>query len=135
MKIYRQKVKENPDRYKAHLEDEAQRNRAYRANLSETEKDQQRDITRIRVQKWREKQKVNPATNQIHPKNSETKKNNVTKTRNKIKEIRDYWRLNKQQQRENMSVQKKEELMKGEERSMQKIRTLLNTKKQKKRTL
>ena len=135
MKKYSQKLKERPDLYQAYLEAEAARNRAYRNNLNETEKDRQRDITRIRVQKQREKQKVNQAANQIQPKNSEAKKNNVLKTRNKIKEMRDYWRLKKQQQRENMSAQKKEELMKEEERSMQKIRTLPNTKKQKKRTL
>lgn len=132
MKIYRQKVKENPDRYKAHLEAEAQRNRAYRANLSETEKDRQRDITRIRVQKWREKQKVNPATNQIHPKNSETKKNNVPKTRNKIKEMRDYWRLKKQQQRENMSVQKKRRINEGRREKYANNKDLAKYKKAKK---
>ena len=71
MKKYRQKLKESPDLYQAYLEAEATRNRAYRANLSETEKDRQRDITRIRVQKWRQKQK---ATNQIQPQNSEAKK-------------------------------------------------------------
>jgi hypothetical protein len=64
-KKYRQKLKESPDLYQAYLEAEAARNRAYRANLSETEKKRQRDITRIRVQKWREKQKVNQATNRF----------------------------------------------------------------------
>ena len=73
-KKYRQKLKESPDLYQAYLEAEAARNRAYRANLSETEKDRHRDTTRIRVQKWREKQKVNQATNQIQPQNSEAKK-------------------------------------------------------------
>ena len=112
-KKYRQKLKESPDLYQAYLEAEAARNRAYRANRSETEKDRQRDITRIRVQKWREKQKVNQATNQIQPQNSEAKKNNVPKTRNKIKEMREYWRLKKKQQRENMSAQKKRRINEG----------------------
>jgi hypothetical protein len=34
---------------------------------------------------------VNQATNQIQPQNSEAKKINVPKTRNKLKEMREYW--------------------------------------------
>jgi hypothetical protein len=41
MKKYRQKLKESPDLYQAYLEAEAARNRAYRAKLSETEKDKE----------------------------------------------------------------------------------------------
>lgn len=96
MKEYRQKLMETPDLFKVYLESEAARNQSYKANL--TEKDRQRDLTRIRVQKWREKQKVNPATNQFQPKNSGTEKNNILKTRHQMKEMRDYWRSQKQAQ-------------------------------------
>ena len=58
MKLYRERLKGNPALYKAYRESEAARSRLYRASLSDRKKADQREKTRTRVQKWREKQKV-----------------------------------------------------------------------------
>ena len=104
MKLYRERLKGNPALYKAYRESEAARSRLYRASLSDRKKADQREKTRIRVQKWREKQKV-----KLGQKNEATvsKPKNSVKTREQKKTQQEKWRLSKQKQRANMTGQKK----------------------------
>ncbi|VDI69356.1 Hypothetical predicted protein [Mytilus galloprovincialis] len=107
---YRQRLKESPDTYQAYLASEAERNKAYRvANLTEEKRATQRELTRLRVKRFREKNKAQLTLNE--PNQSNDNVNDATpktpQTRQKVKGRREYWRKKKQDQRQNMTAQKK----------------------------
>ncbi|XP_052073589.1 uncharacterized protein LOC127711546 isoform X2 [Mytilus californianus] len=106
---YRQRLKESPDTYQAYLASEAERNKAYRANLTEEKRATQRELTRLRVKRFREKKKTQLTLNE--PNKSNDNVNDTTpktpQTRQKVKGRREYWRKKKQDQRQNMTAQKK----------------------------
>ncbi|XP_063446520.1 uncharacterized protein LOC134726055 [Mytilus trossulus] len=105
MKEYRDRLKENPDTYKAYLASEAERNRAYRAKLGDQQRERQREKTRIRVQKFREKNKS--ALILKTPQEDALVQQKTPKTRQKVKDQREYWRDKKKEQRKNMTAQKR----------------------------
>ncbi|CAC5413756.1 unnamed protein product [Mytilus coruscus] len=105
MKEYRDRLKENPDTYKAYLASEAERNRAYRARLDDQQRERQREKTRIRVQKFREKTKS--AMTLKTPNDDALVQPKTPKTRQKVKDQREYWRNKKKEQRKNMTAQKR----------------------------
>ena len=55
MKLYRERIKANYELYESYKNLANTRNRAYRANLSEEQKLNNREKSCLRVQKWREK--------------------------------------------------------------------------------
>ena len=55
---YRQRLKNNPDIYRLHRAAEAERSRAYRQQLSEDKKAAQREQSRLRAQKRRQKRNL-----------------------------------------------------------------------------
>lgn len=94
MKEFRDRLKEDNSVYKAHLVAEAARNWHWRANLSEEKKQDQRKKTIVRVQKWRQKKKMENAC--LTENRKERKK---PKTRMQVDKQRDYWRKKKREQR------------------------------------
>ena len=107
---YRQRLKDSPDIYKAYLESEAKRNKEYRASLTEEQTQKQQELTRLRVKRFRKRERLQLVKNKD---NDSTLGDNVTSqpkvkhTRQKVTERRDYWKKEKQDQRNNMTAQKR----------------------------
>ncbi|CAC5413702.1 unnamed protein product [Mytilus coruscus] len=111
MKEYRDRLKENPDTYKAYLASEAERNRAYRARLDDQQRERQREKTRIRVQKFREKTKS--AMILKTPNDDALVQTKTPKKETKVKDQREYWRNKKERaEKKHDSSKKGGELMK-----------------------
>lgn len=94
MKKFRDRLKEDNSVYKAHLVAEAARIWHWRANLSEEKIKIKEKKTIVRVQKWRQKRKMENAC--LTEKRKERKK---PKTRLQVDKQRDYWRKKKREQR------------------------------------
>lgn len=106
MRLYRQRIRSCPELHRSYKNLANERNRAYRANLSEVQKLNNREKTRLRVKKWREKKKLDKQA-QGNDENSVELQRSKPKTRIQCQKLREVWRNSKQKQRRNMSSQKK----------------------------
>ena len=97
-KLWRERLKGDPSKYKEHREYETLRVKAFRASMNLEQKQKYNEKTKLRMKKYREKMKKEGQTN------NKTKHPNTRKANEKQREI---WRKNKQQQRLEMTAQKK----------------------------
>ncbi|XP_045207653.2 uncharacterized protein LOC123559695 [Mercenaria mercenaria] len=131
MKQYRERLKECPALYKAYKDKEAARGRQYRASLSDAKKKDQREKTRLLVQKWRDQQKLKMNFNMNQATTSKPKHSVSVKTRVQKKQ-QEKWRINKQKQRANMTAQKKRRIHeKRRAKYNEKKKQITRTKKEK----
>ena len=108
-KNYRDKIKQDPEKYITYLEREKERNRKCRENWSSEQKIHQREKTRLRVRKWREERKPEEIV--------KLKKKTKPKTRAQVSSQREYWQRKKEEQRAKYSSQKRRRI--NEKRRLQ----------------
>ncbi|XP_070545950.1 pre-mRNA-splicing factor CWC22 homolog [Ptychodera flava] len=118
---YRARLKSNPELYKAHRAFESARLKEYRLLRSEEKIARDREKCRIRMQRFRDRQKDSA----ISVSSSQKK----AKTRGEVNKQREKWRIQKRKQREAMSQQakrrhnEKRRARNAEKRMLQKQRT------------
>ena len=95
---YRERMKQNPEKYKLHRTYETNRVKLFMARLGEEDRKNYQKITNYRVRRWREKQKTlgKNVSTYIAP-----------KTRKKKEENRAAWKKQKALHRANMSEEAK----------------------------
>ena len=101
MRLYRQEMKDDPDRYKLHREIETMRVKEFRDKMLEETKTRYREKSCLRQQKYRQRLKETPQENR-----TTTRKEKAEQTQ-KQKVKKEYWRQKKREQRAKMNPQQK----------------------------
>ena len=106
-KHWRDKLKENSEKYEEYKKKDRERAKIYRSLMTEERKAELREKTRERVKKYRKKKKESTK----HDDNTSTSKTWTRNDEKKQLEKREKWRISKQKQRSNYSAQKKRRIL------------------------